>query len=358
MPTIKEYSRGAVIYFEGDKSDKIYLLQSGQVILIYNSLDGSKEEKYIVKVGEFFGVKSALGKYPREETAQVVGSARVVILSLEEFQKLALSNTRLVLQMSKVFSRELRQIHAKIREILKADSVKNPEYELMNVGESFHRAGNIDRAEYVYEKYLYYNPKGKFRERAEFLLTKARKGESYPSNIPSLEDYLINKEYEQAESTNEDNLRTIEDDLFQIPDIDTTPKKEETKVSLEDIINKIEHFISNNQIKEAYDFLLENEDLPSIKAQENANEELLYQKGRLLTLMKNYKSGLEFLLQYIKDYPDGKHVKNVLFQIGIIFEILKDLQKAKMFYKKVLMFKPLDDITKQAKRRLEYLESQ
>jgi TolA-binding protein len=361
MPTIKEYPKGAIIYFEGDKSDYIYLLQSGQVILIYTSLDGEREEKYNVKIGEFFGVKSTLGKYPREETAQVVGGARIVILRPDEFQQMAFKNTRLVLQMSKVFSKELRQIHSKIREILKVDTVKDPEYELMNVGESFYMSGNLEHAQYVFEKYLYHYPNGKFKERAEMLLLKTRKGETYPIDIPSLETYVskLMSAYEE-EQIRETGLSMVDDDLFQMPAIeenDLLEKSIHKLFSVDELREKIEVFVQNNQIKDAYDLILELESSKDYQNDPKIIEYFLYEKGRLLILLKNYKAALEFLLKYLKDYPQGKFIKNALLQVAIVFEIMKDYKKAKLFYEKVLMIKPNDELSKQAQKRLEQLEN-
>lgn len=358
MPTIKEYTKGAIIYFEGDKSDYIYLLQSGQVVLMYPSLDGTKEDKYIVKTGEFFGVKSVLGNYPREETAQVLGAARVIVLKLEEFQRIALENTRLVLQMSKVFSKELREIHSKIREILKVDSIKDLEYELMNVGESFYIAGNIQNAEYVFERYLRYYPNGKFKERAEMLLLKTRKGDTYPIEIPNLEEYA-NKLYDSSTENEfvQETLHPVDEDLFQMPVVeDTSLEKEIEKVDLPHLIEKINDLIKKDKAKDAYDLLLEMKNIPQLSSTNDFNEFFSFEKGRLLILLKNYKSGLEQILNYLKTYPQGKYLKNALFQAALTFEILKDYEKASMFYNKVLLMKPEDDVTKQAKYRLSNLK--
>lgn len=361
MPTVKEYTKGAIIYFEGDKSDFIYLLQSGQVILIYNSLDGTKEEKYLVKTGEFFGVKSVLGNYPREETAQVVGKARVILLKPEEFQKIAMENTRLVLQMSKVFSKELREIHAKIREILKVDSVKDPEFELMNVGESFYIAGNIQHAEYVFERYLKYYPRGKFKERAEMLLLKTRKGDTYPIDLISLEDYMKNlyDNIQQDESFVKESLVPVDEEMFQMPELGQDSLENEiSKIDFPNLKDKINNLIKNNKIKEAYELLLESEHIKDFSLNEEFIDYFNFEKGRLLILLKNYKAGLEQILSYLKNYPQGKYIKNALFQAALAFEILKDDEKASLFYKKVLMIKPEDEISKQAKNRLSALTKQ
>ena len=69
MPKAVQYSANSVIYFSGDFDARVFLLHSGHIAL--NSLDietGAQVTEYI-KTGEFFGVKSALGNYPREESA-------------------------------------------------------------------------------------------------------------------------------------------------------------------------------------------------------------------------------------------------------------------------------------------------
>ena len=83
--TTRIYKSGSIIYFEGDRSDNIYILKSGRVILTSTKLDTGEEVKEDVRHGEFFGVKSALGKYPREETAQTIGETGVLVLRPAEF---------------------------------------------------------------------------------------------------------------------------------------------------------------------------------------------------------------------------------------------------------------------------------
>jgi CRP-like cAMP-binding protein len=70
MPKVGNYRANSVIYFSGDViSDKVFVLQKGKVSLNYSDIETAKEIREIIQTGEFFGVKSALGKYPREENA-------------------------------------------------------------------------------------------------------------------------------------------------------------------------------------------------------------------------------------------------------------------------------------------------
>jgi len=86
--TTRSYKSGSIVYMEGDKSETIYILKAGRVVLTTKKVEDKTwvEEKVHVKPGEFFGVKSALGRYPRDETAQTLGDTTVLVLSLADFE--------------------------------------------------------------------------------------------------------------------------------------------------------------------------------------------------------------------------------------------------------------------------------
>ena len=89
MPGIlRNYKAGSIIYFVGDIGDNIYVLKSGAVSLIYHSIDTGEEVRDTINNGEFFGVKSALAKRPRDETALVIKPSQVLVLTTAEFELL------------------------------------------------------------------------------------------------------------------------------------------------------------------------------------------------------------------------------------------------------------------------------
>ena len=75
MPKAVHFTKGSIIYFEGDKDDRIFILQEGLVILTSMDLASRTPVTENIHKGEFFGVKSALGHFPREETATVLSQA-------------------------------------------------------------------------------------------------------------------------------------------------------------------------------------------------------------------------------------------------------------------------------------------
>ena len=118
MPKAMQYTKGSVIYFEGDHEDRIFIMQQGSVLLTSTDIESGLPVAEQVKSGEFFGVKSAFGHFGREETATALVPTIAVTLTVQEFEHLFSNNKQLIMKMLRVFSNQLRQIHKKTESIL------------------------------------------------------------------------------------------------------------------------------------------------------------------------------------------------------------------------------------------------
>ncbi len=136
MPKVMQYTKGSIPYFEGDQDERVFILQRGQVLLSSIDIETKKPVTEYVKAGEFFGVKSALGHFPREETATVLTDSAAVCLSVQEFEKLFSENKTIIMKMLRVFSNQLRQIHRKTESILDSTPA-DQETSMLAVAKSF-----------------------------------------------------------------------------------------------------------------------------------------------------------------------------------------------------------------------------
>ncbi len=173
MPKVGIYRANSVIYFQGDQGDKIFVLQQGRVSLNYNDIETGKPIHEIIQTGEFFGVKSAMGHYPREENAVVLQDANVLVFSVPEFEAFAASNIRIVIKMLRVFSNQLRRIHRQVENLMENPVTVNAEIGLYKTGEYYLRNRMYSQARYVMSRYLTYYPAGKMAEQAGRFLESA-----------------------------------------------------------------------------------------------------------------------------------------------------------------------------------------
>lgn len=131
MPKAINYKANSVVYFSGDFDERVFLLNTGSIALTSIDIETGEQVTDYIKTGEFFGVKSALGNYPREESAMVLTDSIVYSFTSKEFEAFAQTNTRIILQMIKVFSRQLRTIHKQLASLLDSEEEKNPEEGLL-----------------------------------------------------------------------------------------------------------------------------------------------------------------------------------------------------------------------------------
>ncbi|MCQ2592768.1 MAG: Crp/Fnr family transcriptional regulator [Treponema sp.] len=163
MPKAMQYTKGSVIYFAGDRDDRIFIMQQGAVLLSSTDIETGQPVAEQVKSGEFFGVKSALGHFAREETATALVPTVAVALTVQEFEVLFSNNKQLIMKMLRVFSNQLRQIHKKTESILN-NTVADQQSGMLSVAKSFYEDEQYRSACDVYLKFLTRYPNTPKRE--------------------------------------------------------------------------------------------------------------------------------------------------------------------------------------------------
>jgi CRP-like cAMP-binding protein len=370
----RTYKSGSIVYFENDKSECIYILKSGRIILTSQKLETGEEVKEEVRPGEFFGVKSALGRYPREETAQVLKDSVVLVLTLADFERLILKNVNIVLKMLRIFSNQLRRIGRAVREVLGETSTINPEEELFKIGEYYYRAGRFNQARYAYNKYLDYYPNAKYSDLATKRIREIDSGQA-ESNIapqPVMRKEVVSHTEELKDFTLDDDINTVPkkesvaqemDDFFGTedannPDFDIFSEDEKS----EDISSMFYSAMSMYSQSEYEGALKLYKQIVNQKSLKNDAENILFQKahfeiGRTYFKMGQYNDAIEAFSLLMKKFPQSALNVNALYHLAMIYEVKKQFDKSKAYYQKVISLAAKEEIGKQAQRRLKNLES-
>lgn len=163
-PKAISFKANSIVYFKGDKGESVFILQRGKVSLNYLDIETGQEMHDFVQTGEFFGVKAAFGKYPHDETAVVLVDSTVIQFSVDDFEQLLSTNSRIIMKMLKVFSNQLRRIHKQVRSLMSVDEQVDAEKGLYSVGEYYFKNKKHDQAADAFNRYLIYYPAGQFVE--------------------------------------------------------------------------------------------------------------------------------------------------------------------------------------------------
>lgn len=336
MPRAVNYKANSIVYFEGDKNDNIYILQNGAIVLRFHDLESGSEIQEYIKTGEFFGVKSALGRFPKEETAQVIKDSTVLVLTIPEFEALALKNSRIIIKMLKVFSNQLRRIHKQVRNLLSTSKAGEPressvdsETGLFKIGEYYLKNRKYEKAKYVFDRYLEYYPNGVHSQKAATFSHEAAQcmqGKAPSSIITQTKDEADYDSFEQ--------------------DVSELTKKYFQGVSL---FNQEKYELALRVFKEVNKEGVETEH--GIKS--------ISDIGKCYFYLKRWDECIKQFTYMIQTFPKHPDLIEALFYVGSCYQEKGDLAKAKGFYSKILtMAKNDTQIYRKANRALKTLEEQ
>ena len=150
----------ALVYCAGDKADRIFLLRTGRITLSYADIETGKETADVVTPGEFFGINAVLGRFPREENAIAKEHATALAFTPAEFEQLLMSNDRIIMKMLKVFSDQLRRVHARVSKITKTPHDVKADLALFEIGEKYMARMRFAHAKYIFARYVELYPSG------------------------------------------------------------------------------------------------------------------------------------------------------------------------------------------------------
>jgi putative ABC transport system ATP-binding protein len=85
-PVDVELEAGQVLFRQGDPSDLVYVVRSGEVVIYRERADGSEEPLDVVTPGRYFGELGPMMNLPRSASARAVSRAQLVGYSVREFR--------------------------------------------------------------------------------------------------------------------------------------------------------------------------------------------------------------------------------------------------------------------------------
>jgi TolA-binding protein len=314
MPKPAQYRSGSLIYFQGDPAEKIYILQSGKVSLVYQDIETGVDVRDPVQPGEFFGVKSALGRYPREENAVALSETSVMAFTVPEFEAVAMANSRIILKMLKVFSNQMRRVHKQVSKVM-AKEEQPPADGLYNVGEFYLKNKRFSQAKHVFSRYLTFYPSGKNAIQASKNLEIAENALSHYGDGKG-PGVAISRAAAPAQSSPQDNERMAK------------------------AYNDAVSMISQGKYQEAFmsfKLIVDSNAGPELTAKAS------FEIGRCMFLLSKFEDSIKYFTNMLTKFPKHPDLREAMFIMGQCNEKIGRNDQAAAFYKKILSMGGSDD---------------
>jgi TolA-binding protein len=346
-PKAVQYRSNSIIYFKGDQGDRVFLLNSGRISLSYVDIETGQEVRDLIKTGEFFGVKSALGRYPREDTAVVLQDASVMVFSVPEFEVLASKNTRIITKMLKVFSNQLRRIHRQVQNLMVSDEAVNPETGLYKIGEYYLKNKRFGQALYAFKRYLVYYPSGAFATEVTGKLSQAEEFLSrYGTGVPSGPAPSPSGPPPAGRSAAPAPAAPA------AAGSSAAPAGESSEIA-QSYYNAVS-LVSQEKFMDAFKAFKK---LLDAGADPEYAAKAEFEMAKCLFYLKRFDDCIKSFTAIVQKTPKHPEMKDALFFVGRSYEEKGDKAKAGGFYKKIISLGTEDDpVVRKVKKALRALE--
>ena len=112
------YSRGTIIFSEGEETDGIYIITEGLIKVYKMSADGREKTLAILNPGDILGEMALFDHSYRSATAEALEASTVIVIPRQDFEHLLEKIPALAVKIIRVLAERLRQADEEIKNLL------------------------------------------------------------------------------------------------------------------------------------------------------------------------------------------------------------------------------------------------
>jgi len=111
------YSKGEIIFHEGDLGNEMYVIQSGRV-RIFKNIGGMEQTLAVLEKGDFFGEMAVLEGVPRTASAEVEEDCELIRINSANFVAMIRANPEIALRIMRKLSIRLRETTEQLQRLM------------------------------------------------------------------------------------------------------------------------------------------------------------------------------------------------------------------------------------------------
>lgn len=112
---------GSVIFKEGEAGDRMYIIQSG-VVVISKVIDSHEHKLAELGKGEFFGEMAIVSNVMRSATATASGTVELLAFDRQGFESMIAKNSKIAMSVIDKLSRRLMNANAQIQQLTRTNT--------------------------------------------------------------------------------------------------------------------------------------------------------------------------------------------------------------------------------------------
>ncbi len=134
---IRRYTKGRIIFMEGEPGEAFYYIKSGLIKISKLSSDGREHILHILNEGHVFAEVTLFNKAAYPATAEVIEDAEIGMIKNSDLEKLMMENPIMSLYLIKYLNRRLIEAQTKVRNLALYDTYARTAQALLKLAEDY-----------------------------------------------------------------------------------------------------------------------------------------------------------------------------------------------------------------------------
>ena len=114
LGTVRSFSKGEIIYRQGDFASPFCYLQKGRVSVFMTSIDGMEKTLNTASKGELLGEGAFFDKKPRVSSARAVTNCEVIMIDEQTLTNLFAKHPKLAFELLEILSNRIRLLSSQL----------------------------------------------------------------------------------------------------------------------------------------------------------------------------------------------------------------------------------------------------
>lgn len=121
IATKKQYPRRQYVFMEGERRKAVFFISSGSVKTFKVDRGGNEQVMNFLHSGDMFPHVGFFDDTPYPATAEVLQSAELLIIPIDDFQHLLLTHPRIAIKVMKIMNQKLLSLIERVQQLVSQD---------------------------------------------------------------------------------------------------------------------------------------------------------------------------------------------------------------------------------------------
>lgn len=137
IATERTFKKQSFVFMEGERREAVFFIQTGAIKVYKVDTDGNEQVISLLQKNDMFPHIGFFDDSPYPATAEVIQDAELLVIRIEDFDKLLMDNPQIAIKVMKMMGQRILQLQQRLQELISGDVFRRVVHALMRLANEY-----------------------------------------------------------------------------------------------------------------------------------------------------------------------------------------------------------------------------